>query len=70
MSTFKKELSLLLNKHSKENASATPDFILAEFLRNALIIFDSAVQQREKFYGRDSKPPDFTSCVARKGDYL
>lgn len=46
------ELARLLNRYSEENASNTPDFILAKFLVNALDTFNIAVQEREKWYGR------------------
>lgn len=53
---FEKELTALLNRYSMENASNTPDFILAQYLRAALLAFDTAVQQRETWYGRDPRP--------------
>jgi len=53
MSEFKKELEELINKHSKENGSDTPDFILAEFLSSVLDAFDTAVTRRTKWYGTD-----------------
>jgi hypothetical protein len=37
---FEKELASLINRHSLENGSDTPDFILARFLRQALDAFD------------------------------
>lgn len=55
-SKFVKELKRLLNIECKENASNTPDFILANYLNNCLWAFDRAVQQRETWYGRDSRP--------------
>lgn len=50
---FQRELAQLLNKYSEENASDTPDFILAEYLRGCLAAFATAVQQRETWYGRE-----------------
>lgn len=55
MDVFRKELEQLINKHSKENGSNTPDFILAEFLHNCLIAFDQAVDRRETWYGRNTQ---------------
>ena len=52
MSTFKKELEDLINRHSKENGSDTPDFMLAEYLDNCLKIFNEISQAREEWYGR------------------
>lgn len=56
MDKFRKELSELINKSSMENASNTPDFILAEYLSACLLAFDTAIQQRETWYGRDASP--------------
>lgn len=44
--TFLEELTGLINKHSKENASGTPDYILAEFLHGCLRIFDRTIIDR------------------------
>lgn len=49
--TFQEELSMLLNKHSQENDSNTPDFILAEYLKNCLNAFNLATNRRENWYG-------------------
>jgi len=50
---FKKELETLINKHSIENGSDTPDFILAEYLCNCLESFNSVSIQRDNWYGVD-----------------
>jgi len=55
-SNFEVELTALLNRYSKENASNTPDFILASYLQTCLDAFGTAVQQRETWYGRDARP--------------
>ncbi len=47
---LKKELQKLLNKHSKENDSNTPDFILTEYLMNCLEIYEKTVNAREKWH--------------------
>lgn len=51
MSDFVKELEDLINRNSIENGSNTPDFILAEYLRACLIAFETASNNREKWYG-------------------
>ena len=56
MSEFAKELEQLINRHSLENVSDTPDFILAEYMRMSLAAFNTAVQRRESWYGRDPRP--------------
>lgn len=48
---FEKELGSLINKHSLENESDTPDYILAAYIRQCLIIFSVAVKQRDKWFG-------------------
>lgn len=53
MSDFVSELASLLNRHSKENGSGTPDFILAEYLFGCLTHFNAAVNRRESWYGRE-----------------
>jgi len=48
---FLKELEILINKHSKENGSNTPDYILAEYLDNCLKSFNKALYRRADWYG-------------------
>lgn len=52
-SDFRRELEHLINRHSMENGSDTPDFLLAQFLTGALELFDTTVKEREKWYGRE-----------------
>ena len=52
MSTFVKDLEKLINKHSMESVSDTPDFILASYLLSCLLAFDIAATQRDKWYGK------------------
>jgi hypothetical protein len=56
MSNFEKELKNLINKHSIENESNTPDFILSKYLIGCLKAFTTTTQQRETWYGRDPRP--------------
>lgn len=44
---LEKELSELLNKHSADNASNTPDFVLATYLFDCLEAFGKAVKWRD-----------------------
>ena len=53
---FISELRDLLNRRSMENASNTPDFILAQYLTNCLRAWNQATQQRETWYGRNAAP--------------
>jgi len=56
MSDFEKELQDLLNRHSKENESNTPDIILASFLVDCLDAYNSASSRRENWYGKKMEP--------------
>ncbi len=51
MSQFESELAGLLNFHSKENDSNTPDYILAKYLVACLEAFSSASSAREQWFG-------------------
>lgn len=46
----------VINKHSAENGSNTPDFILAEYLADCLTAFEIASRAREKWYGHQLVP--------------
>jgi hypothetical protein len=64
LSEFQRDLTALLNKHSRENGSNTPDFILADYLLGCLSTFDRYVSAREKWYGIKSVPGEGTVQVA------
>lgn len=49
--TFERELASLINRHSQENASGTPDFILAQYLNGCLEIFNRTVKDRAEWRG-------------------
>lgn len=48
--TFQKELTSLINRYSKENKSNTPDFILAEYMNECLLIFERIIAKRDEWY--------------------
>ena len=52
MEEFKKELENLINMHSVENGSNTPDFILAEYLCDCLSAYEKIHADNEKWYGK------------------
>ncbi len=54
--TLERDLSGVLNRYSQENASNTPDYILAQYLLGCLAAWNATVQQRETWYGRDARP--------------
>lgn len=54
--SLERQLAALLNQHSQENGSNTPDFILAQYLLGCLAAFNVATKQRETWFGRDASP--------------
>ena len=56
MTNVEREIAAVLNRYCMENNSDTPDWILAGYLRSCLLAFDTAIQQRETWYGRDARP--------------
>src|SRR4051794_1183520 len=40
---FEEQIAKLINSHSKENDSDTPDYVLAEYLNNCLETFNKAI---------------------------
>lgn len=52
-SEFRKDLTALVNVHGKDAQTETPDYILANFLADMVLVFELAVKDREKWFGRD-----------------
>lgn len=52
---FKRDLAAVINTHSRENESNTPDFILALYLDRCLWAFERAIEERTK---QRESPPD------------
>lgn len=50
------ELRELLNRHNVENRSNTPDYILAGYLQTCLNAWDTATQERDRWYRVDLRP--------------
>ncbi len=48
---FAEELEQLINKYSVENASDTPDFILAQYLCDCLNAYAKTIAKRDKWWG-------------------
>ena len=63
---LEEEIRRTLNCHSAENASNTPDFILAQFVLGCLAAYNQAVQQRETWYKRDARPGENPHLEARE----
>ena len=69
LNTFEKELSNLLNSYSMENGSDTPDYMLAQYLRNCLENYNRTIVMREKWFGRYSEDNGIileNSCYANE----
>ena len=56
MDNLERKLIALVNSESAENDSNTPDWILGQYMMTCLKAFNTAVQQREQWYGRDPRP--------------
>ena len=54
-SDFERELTALINKHSIEGRSETPDFVLAKYLEACLVNFAVAVLRRDQWYHFNQK---------------
>ena len=52
---FAKDLERLINKHSMENGSDTPDWILAEYLMLCLKAFNRTSKLRARWFIRDTR---------------
>jgi hypothetical protein len=48
--SFQQELERLINKHCLENRSATPDFVLAQYIVGCLDVWEKTVIARDKWY--------------------
>ena len=55
MPSFEAELRNLINHHSKENESNTPDFILATYMNDCLDAFNKACNRRTVWYKDDDQ---------------
>lgn len=53
--SFQEELCSLINYHSRENGSDTPDFLLAEYLNDCLAVFDRVTRKRTEWYSPEKE---------------
>lgn len=49
---LRKQFSTILNCESAENASDTPDFILADYLIECLKTYNRTIKAREEWHGK------------------
>ena len=54
--SLSEDLQGVLNKHSAENQSNTPDYILAHFVTGVLDSYNEAVRQRDNWYDINPQP--------------
>lgn len=67
MATFREDLAGVINRHSLENGSDTPDYILAGYLSNCLRAFDNAVNARKEYFtDNDKQVPEQPELAAIK----
>lgn len=62
---FRGKLRELINEHSRENGSDTPDHILADYLTGCLELFDDIVNKRDQWHGFKPWPKN---AIAEKGE--
>lgn len=48
--SFAQGLETIINRYSQENASDTPDFILADYMQSCLAAYNEAVRRRDRWY--------------------
>jgi hypothetical protein len=56
LASLTEDLRKLLNCASRENESNTPDWILAEYMMDALNIYEKATLKRDKYYNVKLRP--------------
>jgi len=52
---LKDDLAELLNQHSMEQASETPDYVLAEYMLGCLYTYEKAIVGKELFWDKQEK---------------
>lgn len=57
---FERELTSLINKHSMESGSGTPDYVLAHYLMSCLQAFERTTELRSNFFGGNAPKPGST----------
>ena len=60
---FETELASLISRHSQENGSSTPDFLLARYLVGCLRAYEATVNLRDGWFG--FKPFDRIDAAAK-----
>jgi hypothetical protein len=70
--TLRRDLATVLNAHSREQNSDTPDFILARYLINCLAAYETATADRERWHSGEIhlsvEPREFPIISVSTGD--
>ena len=56
-SPLERDLAALLNRHSRENFSSTPDFLLAQFLLRCLEAYEEVMRANTRWHSRGIPVP-------------
>lgn len=69
MDAFRMRLEALINEHSMENVSNTPDWILADYITDCLKAFDKATKSRSAWHhgGYKEDPRKIIPCMVPDG---
>ena len=71
---FAEDLRELINRHSMEIGSHTPDHILTDYLIGCLRVFDKIVPERDRWYDRGTSTTGFVAepvpVVTDEGDMV
>jgi hypothetical protein len=63
LEVFRTELCGLINRHSIENLSNTPDFMIADYLMSQLKSYNEVVNSRDKWYGVRLQPGEPSASI-------
>lgn len=64
---LRSEIKSALNRASAENASGTPDHVLADFLLACLDAFDAATRRRDGWWGHEPRIGGLIPAVSAPG---
>jgi hypothetical protein len=63
--TLAQDIAAVLNRHSMENASNTPDFLLAEYMERAMSAAEIMISRRDAWYGVSLTPGPSVTAPTR-----
>jgi len=65
--SFLEELTSLINKHSKESESDTPDFLLAQYIEDCLAAYAKVVRARDVWWQSECAEVEKDARIASQG---